>query len=64
MDGYIKVDSVLGKGTTFTFALPMATGKELAHIEEDEDKPIGIVFNPEFLKQSKEAQKIAEQQKH
>ncbi|MEX0621804.1 MAG: ATP-binding protein [Candidatus Woykebacteria bacterium] len=50
MDGYIKVESTLGRGTNFTFALPIATGKDLQKHAEEEEVPTGVFLNPKLAK--------------
>jgi len=50
MRGSISVKSILGKGTTFTFSLPIATGKDLDKREEKEEQPTGVILNPKLAK--------------
>ncbi|MDP2721039.1 MAG: HAMP domain-containing sensor histidine kinase, partial [bacterium] len=52
MGGVISVQSVFGQGTTFTFTLPVATGKELAQSEEPEESLPGVVLNPKLFKRA------------
>jgi signal transduction histidine kinase len=50
MGGKISIESELGRGTTFTFSLPIATGKDLAKHEKEEEKPTGVILNPKLAK--------------
>lgn len=50
MDGSISVKSILGKGATFTFSLPIATGKDLEKHERKEEQPTGVIINPKLAK--------------
>lgn len=51
MGGDIKVTSELGKGTTFTFSLPIAAGKDLQKHADEEEKTEGVILNPKLAKQ-------------
>jgi len=53
MGGKIHITSVLGKGTTFTFSLPIAAGKDLLLHEREEVQPSGVILNPKLAKDPK-----------
>lgn len=53
MEGKIGIDSILGKGTTFTFSLPIAAGKDLLLHEREEIQPSGVILNPKLAKDPK-----------
>lgn len=53
MGGKIGVDSIQGKGTTFTFSLPIAAGKDLLLHAKEEVQPSGIILNPKLAKDPK-----------
>lgn len=50
MGGKIGIASILGKGTTFTFSLPIAAGKDLLLHEREEVQPSGVILNPKLAK--------------
>lgn len=53
MGGKIGIASTLGKGTTFTFSLPIAAGKDLLLHEREEVQPSGVILNPKLAKDPK-----------
>ena len=53
MGGKIGADSIQGKGTTFTFSLPIAAGKDLLLHEREEVQPSGVILNPRLAKDPK-----------